>query len=300
MRNTSWTGVCAALLAAVLGSGWQLLTRHGVTTTLGPLDIALLRYGIPALVLLPVLRRVRLRPASVSWRRLAVLVAGGGLPFGLLVLAGAQLAPAAHIGVFMAGTMPVFTALACALWLRESVPTVRWLGFAGILAGVAWLGLSGPSAFAGAWRGDLLFLLAAAAWAGSTIAFRGSGLSPWEAAAVISMWSLLGLLLVLPWMGPLRLFSAPWSDLAMQAIGQGLLAGVLGIVVYMTAVAHLGSARAALSSALVPPLTAIGAELLLGEPADGVTYWASGLVAVGIALASGAWRLPRLPRTLRP
>lgn len=293
MSNALWTGVAAALMAAVLGSAWQLLTRHGVTTTLGPVEIALMRYGIPAVVLLPVLWRVGLRPAQVSWGRLAVMVTGGGLPFGLLVLAGARLAPAAHIGVFMAGTMPVFTALAALLVVRERISPVQALGFAAILAGVAWLGLSGAASVPGAWRGDLLFLLAAMAWAGYTVAFRGSGLTPWQGAAIVNTWSLAGLLLVLPWTGAGRLLTAPWRDLALQALGQGVLAGVLGLVVYMVAVKHLGSSRAALSSALVPPLTAFGAGMLLGEPADASTWAAAALVAGGIVLASGVIGLRR-------
>lgn len=290
MGNLFWTGVASALLAAFLGSGWQLLTRHGLTTTLGPMEIALLRYGIPALVLAPVLWRTGLRPARLSWARLGVLVGGGGLPFGLLVLAGAQLAPAAHIGVFMAGTMPVFTALACWLVLKESIAPVRGVGFAAILAGVAWLGLAGAVSLPGAWRGDLLFLLAAFAWAGYTVAFRGSGLGAWQAAAVVNAWSLLALLAVLPWTGTQRLLTAPWTDIAMQAMGQGVLAGLLGQIAYMAAVTHLGSARAALSSALVPPLTALGGAMLLREPVEAATWWAAAIVAGGIVLASGAWR----------
>lgn len=295
MASSLWIGTTAALLAALLGSAWQLLTRHGVTTTLGPIDLALLRYGLPALALLPVLRRTGLRPRTVSWRCLAVLV-GGGLPFGLLVLAGAQFAPAAHMAVFVTGAVPVFTALACLLLRQEQIPPLRWLGLACMMAGVAWLGLAGTAQAPGAWRGDLLFLLAAMAWAGYTLAFRRSGLTPWEAGAVINTWSCIGLLLVLPWVGELRLFTAPWKDILAQAAGQGVLAGLLGITVYMTAIAHLGSSRAALSSALVPPMTALGAAILLGEPADASTWWASLLVACGIVVASGVrWRLVRGP-----
>jgi drug/metabolite transporter (DMT)-like permease len=281
-------GIAAALLAAFLGAGWQVLTRHGVTASLGPIEIAVLRYGIPALALLPVLWRIGLRPAGVSWRRLAVIVAGGGLPFGLLVLAGAQFAPAAHIGIFMAGTMPLFTALACLLVLGEAIAVVRWIGFAVILAGVAWLGWKEPSLTA-TWRGDLLFLAAAAVWACHTVAFRGSGLTPWQGAAVANGWSALGLLLILPFTGAPRLFTAPWREVALQALGQGVLAGLVGLVAYMTAVRRLGSARAALSAALVPPLTAVGAAAILAEPVGPAVAGASLAVAVGIALASGVW-----------
>lgn len=295
MASSLWIGTAAALAAAILASAWQLLTRHGVTTTLGPVDLALLRYGLPALALLPVLHRTGLRPRTVSWRCLAALV-GGGLPFGLLVLGGAQFAPAAHMAVFVTGAVPVFTALACLLLRQEQIPPLRWLGLACMLAGVAWLGLAGTVQAPGAWRGDLLFLLAAMAWAGYTLAFRRSGLTPWEAGAVINTWSCIGLLLVLPWAGELRLFTAPWKDILAQAAGQGVLAGLLGITVYMTAIAHLGSSRAALSSALVPPMTALGAAILLGERADASTWWASLLVACGIVVASGVrLRLVRWP-----
>lgn len=288
MASSLWIGSLAALLAAALNSAWQLLTRHGVGTTLGPFDLAVLRYGIPALLLCPVLLRTGLRPRQVSWPCLALLVGGGGLPFGLLVLAGARHAPAAHMGVFVTGTVPVFTALACRLWLREAITPLRWLGLACMLAGVAWLGLAGTTQAPGAWRGDLLFLLAALAWAGYTLAFRASGLTPWQAGAVINGWSCLGLLLILPWTGGLQLAAAPWHEVLAQAAGQGVLAGLLGISAYMLAVSHLGSARAALSSALVPPLTAVGAAALLGEPAAASTWWAALLVACGIGLASGA------------
>ena len=52
MNSSTMIGVLAALAAALIGSVWQLASRHGVTTSLGPLELAVLRYGIPAVVLL--------------------------------------------------------------------------------------------------------------------------------------------------------------------------------------------------------------------------------------------------------
>nr|MBP6405417.1 EamA family transporter [Ramlibacter sp.] len=91
---------------------------------------------------------------------------------------------------------------------------------------------------------------------------------------------------------PMSPASTPWQDVAIQALGQGVLAGLMGIIAYMAAVARLGSARAALSSALVPPLTALGAAWLLGEPAGAQTWAAVAHVAASIVLASGAMRWP--------
>ncbi|MDO9357498.1 MAG: DMT family transporter [Polaromonas sp.] len=292
MNRNLLTGLLAALAAALIGSGWQIASRHGVTTTLGPLELAVLRYGIPALVLLPPLLRTGLLPAGLPRRKLAWLVLGGGLPFGLLVLAGAQWAPAAHMGVFMAGSVPLFTALGARLAFGEPIGKGRLAGLLLIVAGMAVFAaatFAGAAGGAGSWRGDLLFVLAAMLWAIYTLVFRLGGLSPWQGAAVINAWSLLLLLPLLLALGAPRLLSAPWTDVAFQALGQGVAAGLLGLVTYMIAIARLGAARASLSAALVPISTALGAAWLLGEPLGDGTLAASALVAGGVALASGAF-----------
>jgi drug/metabolite transporter (DMT)-like permease len=296
MSRNLFLGLAAALLAALIGTGWQIASRHGVTTTLGPVELAVLRYCVPSAVLLPWLLRTGLFPAGVSRLNLLVLVAAGGLPFGMLVLAGAQFAPAAHIGIFMAGTMPLFTALAVWLVLGETVRGWRWAGFSLIGIGVLTLALSTLAGGAAAsWRGDALFLLAAMLWAGYTLAFRRCGLTPWQGAAVVNAWSALALLALLPWLGaPL---TAPWRDLLFQAVWQGVIAGLLGIVTYTAAVRRLGASRASLSAALVPPMTAAGAALLLGESLGWKTMLAALLVAAGVALASGAVLTRRVEKT---
>ncbi|WP_082608112.1 DMT family transporter [Acidovorax sp. Root219] len=287
-----WIGWLAALAAALIGSGWQLASRHGVTTTLGPVELAVLRYAIPALVLAPLWLRRCGWPAGLSYRRCALLVLCGGLPFGLVVLAGARWAPAAHMGIFVAGSLPVFTALGGWLVSGERPAPSRLLGLALIVAGMAAFGAAGWRTVEGAWRGDLLFLLAALLWSVYTLAFRSSGLTPWQGAAVVNLGSALLLLPVLLVAGAPRLLSAPWSDVAWQALGQGVAAGLLGLAVYSVAIARLGPARAALSAALVPLLTAAGGAWLLAEPVSGALLTAVLLVVPGLALGSGALAQP--------
>lgn len=288
MNRNLAIGLLAALAAAFIGSGWQIASRHGVTTTLGPLEIAVLRYGVPALVLLPLLLKTGLFPRDLSRRRLGLMVLGGGLPFGLLVLAGMQWAPAAHMGVFGAGSVPLFTALGARLAHGERITGLRMAGLLLIIGGMAVFGASSLADAAQTWRGDLLFILAAMVWALYTLAFRGSGLTPWQGAAVVNTWSSLLLLPILLAFGVPRLLTAPWTDVAWQALGQGVVAGLLGLVTYMIAIARLGAARASLSAALVPLSTALGAAWLLGEPLGVGTLAACALVACGVALASGA------------
>jgi drug/metabolite transporter (DMT)-like permease len=288
-RSLPWTGVLAALATALIGSGWQIVSRHGVTTSLGPLELAVLRYAIPALVLLPVAWASRAVLRALPARQGLLLVLGGGLPFGLVAMAGAQWAPAAHMGVFVAGSVPLFTALG-GWWLDGERPSrTRCLGLALMAAGLAVSGLGGLAAAASAWRGDLLFLLAALLWSGYTLALRRGGLTAWQGAAAINLGSTV-LLLPLLWLaGAPRLLSAPLRDVALQAVGQGLFAGLLGLALYGVAVARLGAARASLSGALVPLMTAVGAAWLLREPLTASTWIALALVLPGVALAGGAW-----------
>jgi drug/metabolite transporter (DMT)-like permease len=287
MSRNTLMGLLAALAAALIGSSWQLASRHGVTTTLGPLELAVLRYGVPALVLLPLMLRTGLLPKGLPVMRLALLVLGGGLPFGLVVLAGAQWAPAAHIGIFMAGSVPLFTALGAWLVDRDKVTGMRLAGLLLIAFGMLMFGAGMFASAALTWRGDLLFIFAAILWATHTLAFRRSGLSPWQGAAIVNTWSALLLLPLLAVFGAPRLLTAPWFDVVFQAAGQGVVAGLLGLVTYMAAIERLGAAKASLSAALVPLMTALGAVWLLGEPLGAGTLLAATMVAFGVVSASG-------------
>lgn len=129
------------------------------------------------------------------------------------------------------------------------------------------------------------------------MAYRRSGLEPWHAAAVICVWSAA---LALPlWLlsgGPPRLLAAPPGEVALQAVAQGVVAGVLGLACYGAAIRRLGAGLAATSGAAVPPLTALGGAWLLGEAPNAATLVGVVLVAAGLGLATGAVELLRRRR----
>ncbi|MGJ7528334.1 DMT family transporter [Variovorax sp. GB1P17] len=295
MDRNLFTGFIAALTAAFVGSAWQLVSRHGVTTTLGPMELALMRYGIPALLLSPLWFGKGMVPPKAPRIVLVLLVIGGGLPFGLLVLAGARWAPASHMGIFMAGSLPLFTALGAWLHKGQKIGGIRLLGLACIAIGMLLFAAGSFRSGSLDWRGDLLFLAAAMLWAVHSLAFAHCGLTPWQGAAFVNGWSSLLLLPVLFFAGAPKLLSAPWPDVALQAVGQGLVAGLLGLVVYMVAVARLGASRASLSAALVPVLTTLGAACWMNEPVTGAVLLALALVVPGVVLASGAVRIRARP-----
>ncbi len=290
-------GILAWVATAAIGASWQLATRFGVTTTLSPIDLAVLRYAIPAVVLLPVLFSKGFLPKGVPIWVLVFVVAGGGLPFGLLGMAGAQFAPVSHMGALLPGSMPIFVALLSALALNERFSTGRLLGLGVIVVGVACVvgtAFSGFAAEPAVLLGDVLFVSAGIFWAVYTVAFRKSGLTPWHGAALVCVWSAVMVVPVWLLSPDTTLLAAPVRDIVLQVMAQGVLAGLLGLAAYGAAIRHLGASVAAASGAVVPALTALGGFLLLGEPLAGLTILGVFFVAIGIwgyAGAPGSTRL---------
>jgi drug/metabolite transporter (DMT)-like permease len=171
--------------------------------------------------------------------------------------------------------------------LSGVIPAPRALaGMALIAAGaVAALGIA---VAAGRPVGGVPFLTAASVgWAAYTLAFRGSGLTAVQATAVVSLWSLVGLVpaaLLLP----MRLWALPPLALAEQIVVQGLLSGVGAVVAFAFAIRALGAARAAAGAALVPVLAAVGGWWFLGDPLGAPVLLALGATVVGVALVNAA------------
>ena len=286
-------GWLAALATVTIWAVWLVATRHAVTHDLPPAAIGLLRFTVPTLLLAPVVWRKGLFPKGL--RPLAGLgLFGSGAPFFLVVASGMRFAPAAEIGPLLPGTMPLFVALIGWFLFGEAIGRLRLAGFALILAGVVCIGGFGLLApQGGAWRGHLLLLAGACLWGLYTHAYRRSGLSALHAAALVGTWSAL---LLIPFGAP-RIFALLADGLAgtviLQALLQGFMSGVLGIVLYGFAIDRLGPTRAAAVSPLGPVLATLIAIPVLGEFPDAAAL--IGLIAAtaGVLLASGVFDRPR-------
>ncbi len=290
MNAHALAGTAAALTTVTIWGAWVVVTRLGVTTTLGPVDVAVLRFLIPAVVLSPVLAREGFALRRIGTVKTAAMVAGAGAPFFLVSSAGMRFAPAADVGALLPGTMPLFVALLSAVLAGERFGASRLAGFGLIVTGVAAIGGGGLVGGAdGAWRGHGLLLAAAGLWAGYTLALKRAGIGPWHAAALVSAYSAAGLVPVCLLGGASRLFEAPGTEVALQALFQGVLSGVVAMAAYGAAVRRLGASRAAAFSALVPVVAALLAIPVLGEVPDATTAAAIAAVAAGVVLASGAW-----------
>src|SRR5262245_55001480 len=165
-------GALYGLAAVSIWSGWIVVARLGLKTSLTPWDIAALRFGVAGLLLLPYVVSKGLALKRLGWIGLAAIVLGGGAPV-LFANAGLLFAPAAHAGALFPGVMPLGVALLAAAILQEPFTATKKIGFVLILLGVfsiAWD--TGSATGSGQTIGHALFLGAAVAWACYTIAMR--------------------------------------------------------------------------------------------------------------------------------
>lgn len=286
-------GALYGLAAVSIWSGWIVVARLGLRTSLTPWDIAALRFGVAGLLLLPLVIRKGLAVDRLGWIGLAAIVLGGAAPV-FLANAGLLFAPAAHAGALFPGVMPLMVALLAALLLREEFTPSKKIGFALILPGVLAIAWGSGGAFGSSQTiGHGLFLGAGLAWAFYTVAMRKARLDGLHAAALSAVGSMLLYLPIFAVMPGTRLAEAPWSDMALQAFVQGLLTAILSLLLYGRAVGILGASSGAAFAALCPAMTALLGIPILGEWPM-LTDWAAiGLISAGVYIVSGG-PLPRL------
>jgi drug/metabolite transporter (DMT)-like permease len=281
-------GALYGLAAVGIWSGWIVVARLGLRTSLTPWDIAALRFGLAGLLLLPYVLNRGFALKRLGWIGLAAIVLGGGAPV-LLANAGLQLAPAAHAGALFPGVMPLAVAILAAAILHEPFTDAKKIGFVLILLGVfgiAWG--TGAAVNSRQSIGHALFLGSALAWACYTVAMRRARLEGLHAAGIAAVGALILYMPVYLFVeGTTSLAGAPWEDLALQAVVQGLLTAIASLVFYGRAVSILGASSGAAFAALSPAVTAVMAIPILGEWPRAVDWAAIATISIGVYIVSG-------------
>lgn len=279
-------GVAALIGVVTLWSAFALSTRAigGSSLTIG--DAAILRFAVPALLLIPWFPRTlrALRGAGAGALGLVLLA---GLPHFLLFAWGAGLTSAGLTGLLVPGTVPLFVTLLLFLRHRTPVSRRRLGALATIVVGVAASAmLRGGAADVG---GIAVLLAAGLVWALYTVGLGSLRLDLVSVIVVISVTSAivaLGLAVfgVLPSHLLEGMLPAPEIAIATYALVQGVGTGLLSTACYVLAVKNLGSSLASSAGALSPVLTAVVAVPLLNEPITGGLAVALALIVSGVAL----------------
>ncbi|OCK61982.1 DMT family transporter [Bradyrhizobium sp. LMTR 3] len=286
-------GALYGLAAVSIWSGWIVVARLGLQTSLTPWDIAALRFGVAGLLLLPYVLQKGLALRRLGFIGLAAVVLGGGAPV-LLANTGLLFAPAAHAGALFPGVMPLAVAVLAAAFLHEAFTDAKKIGFALIMIGVFGIGWSTAGAIdPKQTTGHALFLASAFAWACYTVAMRRARLDGLHAAGIAAVGALI---LYVPVYflveGAAGLGGASLGDVALQAFVQGVLTAIASLVFYGRAVSLLGASSGAAFAALCPAMTAVMAIPVLGEWPAMLDWIAIALISTGVYVVSGG-PLPR-------
>ena len=234
----------------------------------------------------------------LGWIGLAAIVLGGGAPV-LLANAGLMFAPAAHAGALFPGVMPLAVALLAAAILHEPFHRREEDRLRADPARCLWHRLGrGGAIGSGQSIGHALFLGSAVAWACYTVAMRHARLDGLHAAGIAAVGALFLYVPAYFFVEGVSLAKAPWGDLALQAVVQGLLTAIVSLVFYGRAVSILGASSGAAFAALSPAMTAIMAIPILGEWPATVDWIAIVSISVGVYVVSGG-PLPQRRSLLR-
>ncbi|MFJ3911036.1 DMT family transporter [Streptomyces vinaceus] len=296
-------GTLALVVTVLIWAAFALSARALSSSSLLPADAALLRFGVPLLVLAPALWRRRRRIAAVRPATALKIACGAGVPFFLAAMYGGSLTSAAFVGSIVPGMVPLFVSALMAAAGKGLPRGTQAVGLALIAVGVIAL----------VWRfvvplntqvlaGAGILLVASGLWALYTVGLKEVDLDPVGSIGLLCLpsFAVMGLL-VLTGVLPTGLASAEGSDIALFLVVQGLGVGLCAGLLYAYAIRSLGAERSSTVGSLSPVAVVLLAVPLLGESPTAAVLVGVPLITAGVALAN---RRPRphtaalpLPRT---
>ncbi|WP_106977304.1 DMT family transporter [Streptomyces sp. NRRL S-244] len=286
-------GTLALVVTVLIWAAFALSARALSSSSLLPADAALLRFGVPLLVLAPALWRRRRRIAAVRPAAALKIACGAGVPFFLAAMYGGSLTSAAFVGSIVPGMVPLFVS---ALMVAGGRGAPRGTQAAG-------LGLIAVGVVALVWRyvvplntqvlaGAGILLVASGLWALYTVGLKEVDLDPVGSIGLLCLPSFAVMaLLVLTGVLPTGIASAAGSDIALFLVVQGLGVGLCAGLLYAFAIRSLGAERSSTVGSLSPVAVVLLAIPLLGESPTAAVLVGVPLITAGVALAN------RRPRT---
>ena len=279
--------------------GLQQVAMKATAPDMSPLMQVALRSGIAALLVGAVMwwrgERMSLRDGTF-WPGVVV-----GCLFALeylLVGAGMQLTSASHMVVFLY-TAPIFAALGLHWRIpAERLSGLQWSGIAIAFAGIAmtFLGRGHGAATSAAatgstlW-GDFLGVLAAIAWAATTVVVRCSSLAKAQPSKTLQYQLVMafGVLLCAAWLsGQAQVNFTPrvWASLAFHAV----VVSFASFLAWFWLLRHYLASRLGVFSFMTPLFGMLFGAWLLDEPIEAGFLVGAIPVLVGIVLVSaGPW-----------
>lgn len=270
-----------------------------------PLMTAWLRFVLIAILLAPAVLAGPLRRGVWTgwprgrrdWTSLTLLALFGMVLFNLFLLLGLRETSAVAAGI-LTSTIPAMTALCAAVILRERIGGGSLAAIALAVLGILALNLQSGGETARAAEDSLL---GNALVFGAVVSEGLYGVFARRLGGRVAPLTLtfLANLLSAALMGPAAWATAGGFDPAAVPMGiwalftaSGLAGGLVAVVLWMRGIAHVPANRAGLFTGMIPAAGVFAAVVFLGERFTAGHAVGLTCVLVGIALGTGAIRLP--------
>ncbi|WP_298860154.1 DMT family transporter [uncultured Sulfitobacter sp.] len=278
------TGFAAAWSIVFVWSFWLIVSRVAQDSGLTVYDLAAMRYGLASIIALPLC--LYYKPwRGLSWIQIVVLSFILGPVYIIAVFSAFLYAPAAHGGIFMNGILPLISILFAFVLFRQSPSLRQGMGALLILISAIVLAWDGSIASdADTWIGDALFIVGALFFATYVILSER-----WQLGAmqIIFCGTIVNAVIYLPiwviWL-PSGLVEAPVGPLLLQAVYQGFVPNLIGLLFIAHASRSIGTANTSAILAAVPGGGAVLGFLILGEAFSLTSIMAIALLTLGLLI----------------
>jgi len=279
-------GYAAAFAVMCIWATWLVASRAGAQSPLTIYDHAVLRYGVSSIVALPIV--LYYKPwRTMSLQKIAIVSFLLGPIYILAVFLAFEYAPAAHGGIFMNGALPAVTLFISWVLFKQRIHKLQLLGVLLIIIGATLAVVDAAElALADAWIGDGLFFISAIFFSGYLIAARVWNVSTTQ---VLFCSSIINAVLFVPvwyWFLPSGFAEASQTQFLIQMLYQGLIPGLVGLLLVATATRNIGPSSTAAFMAAVPALGSILGVLLLDELLGGLGWLSILILTPGILLVA--------------
>jgi drug/metabolite transporter (DMT)-like permease len=269
----------------VWSSGWSVMKV--ALTYIGPLNFALQRFVLSAIVLSPLLvhMRKKIRIEKGALPRLLVLAAVN--TSSIIPLYWGLVYEASGIGAILTYTQPLFVFCLCVLFLRLEAKPVRLLGALVGFSGVIVLSVErAGSVQASANIGDVLLLLGAFLWAVAIVYYKKS-LSDVDPVLASVIQQALGAVIIIPLALGLEGFSFPLAPSYLtMVLYLGIFNSGIAVFLWLLMIREEDVTVLALSCFLIPMFAVFIGWLFLAENFQPISFVGMGMILVGLYLTN--------------
>lgn len=296
-RKTLWLAYFGLVVTPMFWAGNAVLAR-AVVSTMPPLSMAMWRWLIALVVILPVGLPGLLRHRQVLRAHLGsmlVLSTFSVAAFNSLLYYAAITTTATNIALINA-TIPIFVALLSWLLLGDRTRPVQALGIAFALAGILVVVTRGQLQVLTGLEfqaGDLVMVMAVFCWGLFSVLLRRQSV-PLPPLTFLTAQILLGTLVLLPvYLVDLFFFSGGFeltTPSILSLLYFAIFPGILAYAFWNHGVHTLGPGNSAIFMYLTPIYATILAGIFLGESLNWFHLGGGGLILAGLILATRVGR----------